>query len=93
MALGAVLAYDTLGIDVEDRPLIVGVDGISEALEAIKNGFMSGSVISDSSEQAKAIIDMAYALSKEDDLDILKKKYIRIKHTKVTKENVELFLK
>lgn len=97
MALGAINAYDSLGVDLLDRPLIVGVDGIKEALEQINEGKMTGTVISDSKEQANAIFDMAYSLSKDGKIDssinLLEGKYFKVNHTKVSKENINLFLK
>lgn len=95
MALGAINAYDSLNIDIVDRPLIVGVDGIQEALQQIKEGKMIGTVISDAKEQASAIFNIAFSLGTNGDIDecidLLDGKYFKVKHTKVLKENVELF--
>ena len=51
--------------------------------------------ISDAKEQASAIFNIAFSLGKNGDIDecidLLDGKYFKFKHTKVLKENVELF--
>lgn len=44
MALGAVEAYRKAGYAREDWPVIFGIDGLEEALEAVKAGEMQGSI-------------------------------------------------
>lgn len=92
MALGALYALNNS--NVADKPLIVGIDGINEALQAVKNGSMAGTIISDSKMQAKGILDIAYNLVKGksfDNVDGLNGKYIRTSHTAVTLDNAELY--
>lgn len=95
MALGAIDALDNLNINT-NRPLIVGVDATPQALEAVKNGTLAGTVISDAMEQANTIFNIAYALSTEENVDeiydIKNSRYIKTTHTYVTKENVDLYL-
>jgi len=92
MALGALYALNNS--NVADKPLIVGIDGVDEALQAVKNGSMAGTIISDSKMQAKGILNIAYNLVKGksfDNVDGLNGKYIRTSHTTVTLDNAELY--
>ena len=93
MALGAISALRECNIyDV----IVVGVDGVIEALQAIKSGEMLGTVISNSIAQAEGIFNIAYLKATNGDLsniEGLKGKYIKTKHIKVDKENVDLYLK
>lgn len=99
MALGAIHAINSNDIFTR-KPLVVGIDGISEALEAVNNGEMVGTVISDYKLQAQAIFDISYALTRNKDLEgiknienLEKNKYIKTDHTKVNKENIKNFIK
>lgn len=93
MALGAISALREYNIyDV----IVVGVDGVTEALQAIKSGEMLGTVISNSVTQAEGIFNIAYLEAINGDLsniEGLRGKYIKTKHIKVDKENVDLYLK
>jgi methyl-galactoside transport system substrate-binding protein len=95
MALGVINALDNANI-TENRPLIVGTDGVPNALEAVKNGSMIGTVINDSKRQANAIFDIAYTLATHGNINSVegleKGKYIRTAHTEVTSDNVDLYL-
>ena len=53
MALGAVEAYRKAGYVREEWPVIFGIDGLEEALEAVKAGEMQGSILNDRVDQAK----------------------------------------
>lgn len=61
MALGAIDAYSATELD--QLPVIVGIDATPPALEAIKNKTLTGSVLNDSKGQAEAIFNIAYALA------------------------------
>ena len=95
MALGAIHALNNLNI-IENRPLIVGVNGTPDALEAVKNGSMLGTVLNDSQKQADSIFDLAYSLAVHGDVNSIegleKGKYIKTPHTQITIENVDLYL-
>ena len=55
MSMGALQAAEA-----EDKDLvIIGVDGISDALQAVKDGRLSASVLQDADGQASAVIDVA----------------------------------
>ena len=92
MALGAIDAFKKSNID--DIPVIVGVDGTKDALKAIKDNELSGTAFSDSYEQAKIIFEVAYRQSIQQgtrkELDILNKKYIRNGYKIITRENIDL---
>lgn len=95
MALGAIDVLNKSKIK-NNMPLIVGVDGIKDALKAIDNGEMTGTVISDAYKQGKAIFDTALRVSSENILDKdngIEARYIRIPHVIVTKENVGEYAK
>jgi methyl-galactoside transport system substrate-binding protein len=95
MALGAVRALDNLNI-TENRPLIVGIDGLPDALSAVKNGLMAGTVINDSKAQANSIFNIAYDLAINGNVNSIKGlvngKYIRTSHARVTNDNIDVFL-
>lgn len=95
MALGAIDVLNKSKIK-NNMPLIVGVDGIKDALKAIDNGEMTGTVISDAYKQGKAIFDTALRVSSGNILDNdngIDARYIRIPHVIVTKENVGEYIK
>lgn len=79
-----------------NKPLVVGIDGIPKALDAVKNGSMIGTIINDSKGQAKAIFDISYTLATQGNINSVvgleKGKYIRTSHTEVISDNVDLYL-
>ena len=95
MAIGAINALDNLNI-TKNRPLIVGIDGMPEALLAVKNGTMSGTIINDSKKQANAILNLGYTLVTNGNISLIegleKGKYIKTSHTEVTSDNVDLYI-
>jgi methyl-galactoside transport system substrate-binding protein len=95
MALGAIQALKDQGV-IKNKPIVIGIDGIPKALEAVKNGDMIGTVINDSKKQANAIFDLSYKLATNGDINSVqgleKGKYIRISHTEVTSDNVDSYL-
>ncbi|MBR6451671.1 MAG: substrate-binding domain-containing protein, partial [Lachnospiraceae bacterium] len=60
MALGAIDAVQKKGYEL---PLVVGINGIKEALENVKMKKMEGTVYNDDKGQARAIMELAYDLS------------------------------
>ena len=95
MALGAIHAINS-NSDLIRKPIVVGIDGIKDALQSIKNGDMNGTVISDSKAQAEAIFEISINVAQGKPLegitDMEKGKYKKISHTKVTVDNVEQYL-
>lgn len=95
MALGAIDALKKSNLK-DNMPLVVGIDGVKAAFEAIMVGDMTGTVISDAYKQGKAIFDISFNLSTggvlDEGLGLIGGKYIRIPHTMVTKENLEEYM-
>lgn len=69
MALGAVEAYDNSSISRDKWPVIFGIDGLDDALQAIKQGDMQGTVYNDKEDQAGEIARLAVDLFKGSSLD------------------------
>ena len=59
MALGAIEAIKAAGLKVADFP-IAGIDGVTDALTAVKAGEMS-SILQDGAAQAQGAVDLAIA--------------------------------
>ena len=76
--------------------MIVGIDAIQPALEAVKEGRMTGTVLNDAKGQAQAIFDLAYPLAQGRDpvenCEILENRYVWVAHQAVTTENLEEIL-
>lgn len=92
MALGAIDALTAAEIPREDWPVIVGIDGTDVGLAAVEAGEMAGTVYNDKEGQAKAMLELAYALSAGEDLTPLNLengKYIRLPYAKVWPEDVD----
>jgi len=94
MALGAIDSYRTEGIPRSEWPVIYGIDGTKQGLESLKNGDLAGTVYNDKEGQAKAMYDLAYALSTHgstESLGLKDGKYIRLPYSQVTADNVQEF--
>jgi methyl-galactoside transport system substrate-binding protein len=96
MALGAIAAMQTAGVSIP----IYGVDALPDALTAIENGTLNGTVLNDGANQAKATIDLAINAAKgETDvttgtdwvLSTDGTKAVRVAYVAVTKDNYEDF--
>ena len=61
MALGAAASIEAAGRVVGEDIYLVGVDAIPEAIELIKNGAMTGTVLNDHIGQSHAAVDAAVA--------------------------------
>ncbi len=93
MALGAVDAFKSLKIK---RPLY-GVDGLSEALQAIKDGNMTGTVVQNPRDIAKETLNLASniiakrPLTTGTDLKVVDRK-LELPATFVNSDNVDKFI-
>lgn len=87
MAMGALLAIERAG--KKDQIMVVGVDAIGDALEAVKAGRLDATVFQDGIGQARTALRTAIALSKGETVE----KETFIPFQLVTKENVDEFLK
>ena len=55
MAIGAVEAYKKSGYGEDEWPIICGIDGLNDALIAVKEGQMQGTVYNDKEDQSMEI--------------------------------------
>lgn len=95
MALGAVEAYDNSSISRDKWPVIFGIDGLDDALQAIKQGNMQGTVYNDKEAQAGEIARLAVDLFKGNSLDghnLDEGKYYVSPYWKVDVDSVDDFL-
>ena len=95
MALGAVEAYRKVGYIRKDWPVIFGIDGLEDALEAVKAGEMQGSIYNDRVDQAKKMAKMAVELfeGEEFDQESLKEgRYYFSEYQKVDGSNIDEYL-
>ena len=69
MALGAVEAYRKAGYEQAEWPVIFGIDGLDDALEAIKAGEMQGTVYNDKEDQALQIAKLAVEIFRGEDVN------------------------
>ena len=95
MALGAVEAYRTVGYDREDWPVIFGIDGLEDALKAVKAGEMQGSILNDRVDQAKEMAKMAVKLFEGEDFDqenLKEGRYYFSEYQKVDSSNIDEYL-
>ena len=67
MALGAIEAIKAAGLDVGDFA-IAGIDGVTDALTAVKAGEMS-SILQDARAQAQGALDVAIAAAMDGDYE------------------------
>lgn len=95
MALGALDSYRSMGYAKEDMPAILGVDGMPEALEAVKDARLAGTVYNDKEGQAQAMAAIVFAsVSGEgfDDINFENLNEVYLPYQKVTIDNVDNYL-
>ena len=91
MALGAVNAYDKQGYSKEERPAIFGIDGLDDALDAVQQGNIQGTVYNDKEGQAAQIANLALDLFQNNSLaqyNFQDERYIFLPYQKVDVSNV-----
>ena len=87
MAMGAVVALEQA--KAKNRTVVVGVDAIADALQAVKEGRLDATVFQDAQGQGRAAVDVAAKLIRKEAID----KKTLIPFQLVTKENVAQYLK
>lgn len=95
MALGVVEAYRTVGYAREDWPVIFGIDGLEDALKAVKAGEMQGSILNDRVDQAKEMAKMAVKLFEGEDFEqenLKEGRYYFSEYQKVDSSNIDEYL-
>ena len=96
MALGAVEAYRKAGYEQTEWPVIFGIDGLDDALEAIKAGEMQGTVYNDKEDQALQIAKLAVEIFRGEDVNrnqLKEGRYYVSEYRPVYSSNVEDFIK
>ena len=96
MALGAVEAYRKAGYEQAEWPVIFGIDGLDDALEAIKAGEMQGTVYNDKEDQALQIAKLAVEIFRGEDVNRNKLKegrYYVSEYQPVYSSHVEDFIR
>ncbi|HTX71924.1 MAG TPA: galactose ABC transporter substrate-binding protein [Rectinemataceae bacterium] len=107
MALGAINALKAAGYFKGNKYMpVVGVDAIPEALDALEQGTLLGTVLNDADRQGQATFDLAYSLAqgKPAATDVAQLAdadgnaaqnghYIWVPYVKVTKDNYKQFKK
>ena len=86
MALGAIDALKAAGLPREEWPAVVGIDGTSVGMNAVKKGEMIGTVYNDKEGQAREMMNLAFALATGGDLSEIPlegEKYVRMPYYKV----------
>ena len=86
MAMGALLAIEQA--KKKDQIIVVGVDAIADALQAVKSGRLDATVFQDAAGQGGLAVQLAAKLARKQPVE--PETYIPFQL--VTKENVERFL-
>lgn len=95
MALGAMDVYQKLDYTKSDTPVIFGIDGTKDGLEAVKNKELAGTVYNDKENQAKAMEQLTLALATKKGLDKIKftsNNTIYLNYYSIDSGNVDLYL-
>ena len=87
MAMGALLAVEHA--KMKDKIIIVGVDGIADALKAVKDGRLDATVFQDARGQGAGALGTALKIMRKQPFD----KQVFIPFQLVTKENIGQFCK
>ena len=85
MALGAATAIQTAGRTVGQDIYLLGVDALEEAVQLVKDGEMTGTVLNDHIGQSHAAVDVAVKLLNGEDID----NYYWVDYVKVNKAYVD----
>lgn len=85
MALGALQAIEAAGRKVNEDIYLVGVDALTEAVQNVLDGKMTGTVFNDHIAQAKSAADIAVQFLKGEAVEAVN----MVDYTKVTTENAQ----
>ena len=89
MAMGALQAIEAAGRKVGEDIYLVGVDALEEAVQAVADGRMTGTVLNDDVSQAQTAVDAAVRYLKGE----ANEKNYTIDYVKVTPENAANYIK
>ncbi|MBU9726865.1 substrate-binding domain-containing protein [Diplocloster modestus] len=84
MAMGALQAAESS----ERDPLIIGVDAIPDALQAVKDGRMDATILQDAQGQAQVSVDVAVKIVNGESVE----KEYSVPFQLITSENVDQFM-
>lgn len=87
MGLGAVKALQDAGM--KDKVIVVSIDAITDALQAVKKGSLDASIFQDAKKQGVGAIETAMRIAKGEKVE----KELLIPFQLVTQENIQSFLK
>ena len=85
MALGAATAIQTAGRKVGEDIYLLGVDALEEAVQLVKDGEMTGTVLNDHIGQSHAAVDVAVKLLNGEEIE----NYYWVDYVKVNKAYVD----
>ncbi len=85
MAMGALLAIERANL--KDKIVVVGVDAIADAMQAVRDGRLDATVFQDAAAQGRTAIDTAVAILRNEPFE----KECYIPFQLVTRENVQQF--
>lgn len=94
MALGAIDAMTAAGLSPQDKnwPMVLGIDGTTVGMEAVKNGSMLGTVLNDAKGQARGMLELSYSVVSgnrlPEEFELQDGKYIRLPYQIVTMDNL-----
>ncbi len=92
MALGAIDTYLKQGYALDNLPVVVGVDAIPAALDALKVGTLAGTVLNDSVGMTEAMLSLSLSLWQGDDpaevVDLKDDHYVWLAYQALTKEDI-----
>ena len=96
MALGAINALKAAGYFSGGRFMpVVGVDAISQAIEALRQGSLLGTVFNDGEQQAMAAVDLAILLARGEEISadtyaypISGERFVWIPYQRITREDL-----
>lgn len=96
MALGAINALKAAGYFSGGRFMpVVGVDAISQAIEALRQGSLLGTVFNDGEQQAMAAVDLAILLARGEEISadtysypITDERFVWIPYQRITREEL-----
>ena len=88
MGMGAVQALEQAKL--KDKVVVVSIDAIADALQAVKDGRLNATVFQDAKGQGAGAVDLAIKFAKKEPVG---QKEVFIPFQLVTKENVDEFIK
>lgn len=92
MAIGCIAAMEEAGVKIP----VYGVDGLPDAVSAIEDGTLNGTVLNDPKNQGQATVDLAYNLAtgksatEGTDWKLDKVNAVRVPYVMITAENTDL---